>query len=61
MQYYTLFFRKLGEMLQNLLSTAVVIAALRVNEVLTEYSVIEEVVDEAKLFSLFSDERHAMC
>ena len=48
-------------MTQNLSSAAVVIAALRVNEELTEYSIIEEMVDKAKLFFLFSDERHAMC
>ena len=31
MKYHTLFFRKLGKMLQNLSSAAVVIGALRVN------------------------------
>ena len=32
MKYHTLFFRKLGKMLHNLSSAAVVIGALRVNE-----------------------------
>ena len=38
MKYYTLFFRKLRKMWQNLSSAAVMIGALRVNTIITYFS-----------------------
>ena len=45
MKYHTLFFRKLGKMLQNLSSVAVVIGALRVNMAELLYHYIELITD----------------
>ena len=57
MKYYTLFFRNIGKMLQNLSSAAVVIGALRVkqeNKLFLPYKIIKLNLDMYCLASLIT-------